>query len=73
VPEGFLAGVPLSRFAGRFEGSAEVGEGDGGGAASAALDDVLLLAVTEKRTRAELDGFVGALGALLGSGEADRG
>jgi len=73
VPEGFLAGVPVSRFAGRFGGSAEGGEDDGGAAATAALDDVLLLAVTEKRTRAELDAFVGALGALLGSGEADRG
>ena len=54
VPQGYLAGVPLSRFAGRFDGSPPDGE---------PLDDVLLLAVTEKRTRAELDAFVDALGA----------
>ena len=47
VPEGFLAGVPASRFAGLFDGDP--------------LDDVLLVAVTEKRTRAELDAFVDAL------------
>ena len=69
APEGFLAGVAVSRFAGRFDGS----PAGGGDAATAALDDVLLLAVTEKRTRAELDGFADALGALLATGEVDRG
>ena len=60
VPEGFLAGVPASRFAGQFDGELP-------------LDDVLLVAVTEKRTRAELDAFVDALGRVLASGEVDRG
>ena len=59
VPEGFLAGVPVGRFAGQFDGDP--------------LDDVLLVAVTEKRTRAELDAFVDALGRVLASGEVDRG
>ena len=54
VPRGYLAGVAVSRFAGRFEGAVP----GGGDAAAAGLDDVLLLAVTEKRTRAELDAFV---------------
>jgi glycine dehydrogenase subunit 1 len=31
------------------------------------LDDVLLLAVTEKRTRAEIDGFVEAVGQVMGA------
>ena len=61
VPEGFLAGVPAGRFAGQFDGDL------------AGLDDVLLVAVTEKRTRAELDAFVDALGRVLASGEVDRG
>jgi len=34
---------------------------------------VLLVAVTERRTRAELDAFAGALGRLLAGGEVDRG
>ena len=51
VPEGFLAGVAAGRFAGQFDGES--------------LDDVLLVAVTEKRTRAELDAFAGALGRVL--------
>jgi glycine dehydrogenase subunit 1 len=51
VPQGFLAGVPAGRFAGRF--------GD------EPLDDVLLVAVTEKRTRAELDAFVEAVRAQV--------
>jgi hypothetical protein len=51
--------VAASRFAGRFDGES--------------LDDVLLVAVTEKRTRAEIDGFADALGTLLASGEVDRG
>jgi hypothetical protein len=59
VPEGFLAGVPAGRFAGQFDGDP--------------LDDVLLVAVTEKRTRAELDAFVDALGRVLASVEVDRG
>ncbi len=70
VPRGYLAGVPVSRFAGRLEGARP---GGGGDATTAALDDVLLLAVTEKRTRAELDGFVDALGVVLATGEAHRG
>ena len=69
APEGYLAGVAAGRFAGLFDGLVP-GGGDG---ASAALDDVLLVAVTEKRTRAEIDGFADALGALLASGEVDRG
>ena len=64
APQGYLAGVPVSRFAGRFDGSPPDGE---------QLGDVLLLAVTEKRTRAELDAFVDALAAVLATGEADRG
>ncbi len=63
VPEGFLAGVPAGRFAGQFAGHLD-GE---------SLDDVLLVAVTEKRTRAELDAFADALGRVLASGEVDRG
>jgi glycine dehydrogenase subunit 1 len=59
VPEGFLAGVPAGRFAGLFVGDL--------------LDDVLLVAVTERRTRAELDAFADALGRLLASEEVDRG
>ena len=59
VPEGFLAGVAVGRFAGQFDGDP--------------LDDVLLVAVTEKRTRAELDAFAEALGRVLTSAEVDRG
>ena len=55
VPKGFLAGVPLGRFGETF-------------AAGSALDDVLLLAVTEKRTRAEMDAFVGAVAEVIGNG-----
>lgn len=58
VPQGYLAGVPVSRFGDRF----------GGGP----LDDVLLLAVTERRTRAELDAFAEEIGRLLGAGEVHR-
>ena len=57
VPEGFLAGVPAGRFAAQYAGLLP-DEASG-------LDDVLLVAVTEKRTRAELDAFVGAVGAVL--------
>ncbi len=60
VPEGFLAGVPAGRFAGAFSGV----EG---------LDRVLLLAVTEKRSRAQIDAFVAAVAGRLGAQEADRG
>jgi glycine dehydrogenase subunit 1 len=49
VPEGFLAGVPAARFAAQFAGED--------------LDDVLLVAVTEKRTRSEMDAFVAAVAA----------
>jgi glycine dehydrogenase subunit 1 len=55
VPRGILAGVPLSRFAGAFEGS--YGDDE--------LDEVLLVAVTEKRTREQLDAFVDAVAAVL--------
>jgi glycine dehydrogenase len=54
VPQGFLAGVPAGRFAGSFSGA---GTDD--------LDNVLLVAVTEKRTRAEMDAFVAAVAAHL--------
>ncbi len=54
VPQGFLAGVPVGRFAGSFSGA---GADD--------LDNVLLVAVTEKRTRAEMDAFVAAVAAHL--------
>jgi glycine dehydrogenase subunit 1 len=55
VPRGFLAGVPVSRFAGLFPS----------GPTFADLDDVLLIAVTEKRTRAQLDSFVDAVEAVV--------
>jgi glycine dehydrogenase subunit 1 len=60
VPRGFLAGVPAGRFAAGF-------------GAGAGLDNVLLVAVTEKRTRVEIDAFVAAVaehiaGAEVGSG-----
>jgi glycine dehydrogenase subunit 1 len=51
VPLGFLAGVPAARFAAHFGGA----DGD--------LDGVLLVAVSEKRTRAEMDAFVAAVAA----------
>ena len=57
VPLGFLAGVPAERFAAQFGGAG----GD--------LDGVLLIAVTEKRTCAEMDAFVAAVAAHLASGE----
>ena len=66
VPEGFLAGVPAGRFAGLFAVA-------GATQPRRALDDVLLVAVTEKRTRAQLDAFAGALGRVLAGEEADRG
>jgi glycine dehydrogenase subunit 1 len=55
VPLGFLAGVPAARFAAQF--------------AAAELEGVLLVAVTEKRTRPELDAFVAAVAAHLASAE----
>jgi hypothetical protein len=55
VPLGFLAGAPAARFAAQFAG--------------ADLDGVLLVAVTEKRTRAEMDAFVAAVAAHLASAE----
>jgi hypothetical protein len=58
-PRGFLAGVPMSRFAGAFAGAATRRD----------LDNVLLLAVTEKRTREQLDAFVAAVAEELSSGE----
>jgi glycine dehydrogenase subunit 1 len=60
VPKGFLAGVPLDRFAGLFP----VGE------MFEALDDVLLIAVTEKRTREQLDAFVAAVASTLSTAGA---
>jgi len=53
VPEGFLAGVPVGRFAGQVPGEE--------------LDNVLLLAVTEQRTRAQMDAFVAAVAAVIAS------
>jgi len=58
VPAGFLAGVPAGLVAGRLPATA---------AEAAALDDVLLVAVTEKRTRPELDAFADAFAAALGA------
>ena len=57
VPEGFLAGVPAGRFAAQYAGLLPDG--------AANLGDVLLIAVTEKRTRAELDAFAAAVAAVL--------
>lgn len=59
APLGYLAGVAAGRFADQFDGEQ--------------LDDVLLLAVTEKRTRDELDGFVETLADALVHREADHG
>ena len=58
VPQGLLAGVPAARFAGLFPA----------GEHFAGLDDVLIVAVTEKRTRAQLDLFVDELAALTTAG-----
>jgi len=58
VPEGFLAGVPAGRFAGQFSGPAAAG-----------LDDVLLIAVTEKRSRAQLDAYVAAVAGRIAAGD----
>ena len=58
TPLGFLAGVPAARFAVQFGGP------------GVDLDAVLLIAVTEKRTRAEMDAFVAAVAAHLASVEA---
>jgi glycine dehydrogenase subunit 1 len=60
VPQGLLAGVPAARFAGLFPA----------GEHFAGLDDVLIIAVTEKRTRAQLDLFVDELAALATGGAA---
>ena len=60
VPAGFLAGVPVGLVAGRLNPLA-AGFGDELGD----IDDVLLIAVTEKRTRAELDSFVASVAAQL--------
>jgi glycine dehydrogenase subunit 1 len=57
--EGFLAGVPARRFAEWFSGEA-----------TADLDDVLLIAVTERRSRTQLDAFVAAVAAHLAREEA---
>jgi glycine dehydrogenase subunit 1 len=62
VPKGFLAGVPLGWTAGFMTGA--VGAD---GTPAAALDDVLLLAVTEKRTRAEIDALVDAVADVIGN------
>jgi glycine dehydrogenase subunit 1 len=58
VPAGFLAGVPAGLVAGRLPATA---------AEAAGLEDVLLVAVTERRTREQLDAFAAAMaGALRG-------
>jgi glycine dehydrogenase subunit 1 len=54
VPRGFLAGVPLGWVAGFMSASDD------------ALDDVLLIAVTEKRTKTEIDAFVDAVAEVIG-------
>ncbi len=69
VPEGFLAGVDAGRFATGYAGLLPGAPGDG---APKALDDVLLVAVTEKRTRAELDAFADAVGRVLASKGSGR-
>ena len=56
VPLGFLAGVPAARFAAQLAGAGD-------------LSGVLLVAVTEKRTRAEMDAFVAAVTVHLASAE----
>jgi glycine dehydrogenase subunit 1 len=58
--DGFLAGVPVGLVAHRLDLVAT-----GFGPALDDLDDVLLVAVTEKRTRAELDAFVDHVAARL--------
>jgi glycine dehydrogenase subunit 1 len=64
VPAGFLAGVPAGLVAGRLPATA--GE-------AAGLDDVLLVAVTEKRSRAQLDAFADAFVAALGGSSSSTG
>jgi glycine dehydrogenase subunit 1 len=60
VPAGYLAGVPAGGVAGRLPATAaEAGD----------LEDVLLVAVTERRTRAQLDAFSDAMKSLLSGGE----
>jgi len=61
LPRGFLAGVDLGRFAAAFTGLVPPD-------VAAALDRTLLLAVTEKRSRAEMDAFVAALAGVLAEG-----
>jgi glycine dehydrogenase subunit 1 len=56
VSAGYLAGVPAGLVAGRLPATA---------AEAAGLEDVLLVAVTEKRTREQLDGFADAFAAAL--------
>lgn len=84
APQGFLAGVPAGRFAAQFAGLLPAAGGDGGQAGGGGragggrtpggtLDDVLLVAVTERRTRAELDSYVDALGEVLSGEEVDHG
>ncbi len=60
IPAGFLAGVPVALVAGRLDSMAGSFGPDLGD-----LDNVLLVAVTEKRTRAELDAFVAAVATQL--------
>jgi glycine dehydrogenase subunit 1 len=67
VPKGFIAGVPLGWVAG-FMSDAGAGDEPAGASRGPALDDVLLLAVTEKRTKAEIDAFVDAAAEVIGRG-----
>jgi glycine dehydrogenase subunit 1 len=53
LPRGFLAGLPVGRFAAMFPEE------------PSHVDELLLVAVTEKRTRAEMDAFVAAVAARL--------
>jgi hypothetical protein len=57
VDEGFLAGVPVARFAGAFTR-----------ASALSTDDLLLVAVTERRTRSQMDALTAALATRLAEG-----
>ena len=89
APRGFLAGVPMSRFAGAFGAVASEAQSSdeamnepsaagglpaaAGGDPAAALDDVLLLAVTERRTREQIDAFVDDVAEVLAADGEARG
>ena len=62
VSRGFLAGVPVSRFAGSF-----------GAPASLSTEDLLLVAVTERRTREQMDALAAALATELADAQVTHG